>query len=133
MPARYPRGQGRNAIKRQEVKNSFRAAENSYRRLRDTLTNEDDYEKAGEFYINEMRMKRKQFALSGGLTNRAKSIFNRFYELSCGYGERPKRVVFNALLIILLFSFFFCLMDGIRKKGTAQATFLILTTSISLL
>ncbi len=94
-------------------------AESTYRRLKFTHTNEGDYTKSGEFYIHEMRMKRERYSLEKKTELRAwwKLFWNWFYNVSCGYGERPKRVVANALLVIVVFAMIYYLGEGITKGG----------------
>jgi len=107
------------ATKREEKVQALLKAESTYRRLKHTHTNEGDYTKSGEFYIHEMRMKRKRYSLEKKTEIRAwwNLFWNWFYNLTCGYGERPKRVVFNALLIIVVFSLFYCSFGAIEKAG----------------
>jgi uncharacterized protein YjbI with pentapeptide repeats len=105
--------------KREEKLLALLKAERTYRRLKHSHTNEGDYTKSGEFYIHEMRMKRERYSLEKGTELRAwwKLFWNWFYNISCGYGERPKRVVFNALLVIVTFTLLYYAGEGIGKDG----------------
>ena len=95
---------------------SLLRAESTYRRLKHSHTNEGDYNKAGEFHIHEMRMKNHRYRLQDGASVKWKLFWNIFYNISCGYGERPKRLVLNALLIILLFTGLYYASDGVAKS-----------------
>ena len=103
--------------KKEEKIKGFVRAESTYRRIKHSLTNEGDYEMAGEFYIQEMRMKRKRYWHSATLRDRWKFFWNLFYSFTSGYGERPKRLVVNALLIIFIFSLLYYASGGIAKGG----------------
>jgi len=105
------------------IKDRIRAllrAESTYRRLKHTHTNEGDYNKAGEFYIHEMRMKNSRYRLQNGLAAKWELFWNSFFNISCGYGERPKRLILNAVLIILLFAGLFHAFDGVGKSNDAD-------------
>ena len=98
-------------------------AESTYRRLKHTHTNEGDYNRAGEFHIHEMRMKHHRYRLQQGASVKWKLFWNSFYNISCGYGERPKQLVLNALLIILLFTGLFHASDGVAHSNSDDAEF----------
>ena len=95
-------------------------AESTYRRLKHTLANEGDYEKAGHFYIYEMLMKRKRYKNTKGFGARWNQFWNWFYSITCGYGERPKRVVFNGVVIILIFAIIYTTFDAVEKAGEEE-------------
>ena len=97
-------------------------AERTYRRLKHTHTNEGDYTKSGEFYIHEMRMKRNRYSVERKTEIRAwwKLFWNWFYNITCGYGERPKRVVFNAFVVIITFTLLYYFGEGIGKGGDEE-------------
>jgi len=104
---------------REKKKQALLKAESTYRRLKHTHTNEGDYTKSGEFYIHEMRMKRKRYSLEKKTEIRAwwNLFWNLFYNLTCGYGERPKRVVLIALAVIIAFTLLYYAGSGIGKDG----------------
>ena len=85
-----------------KLKDSFKKAEGTYRRLKHTLTNEGAYEKAGEFYINEMRMKRRVMRFEDGWNSRFRRLVDWLFSLLAGYGERPSRILFWWGFVILL-------------------------------
>lgn len=99
---------------------AYKKAESTYRRIKHSLANEGAYEKAGEFYIHEMRMKRERYAVTTGALAKWNYLWNILYSWTCGYGERPKRVFLNAFIIILIFSFLYAGFDGIQKSGVAD-------------
>jgi len=95
----------------------FKKAESTYRRIKHSLANEGDYEKAGEFYIHEMRMKKKRYYNGEGFISRWNYFWNVLYSWTCGYGERPKRVFLNAFIMIIIFTLLYYSADGIAKDG----------------
>jgi len=116
--------------------NRMKRVENVYRSIKQSLEAEGDYEKAGEFYINEMHMKRMRYwtlfreeqdgeELSPRETK--ETVPQRFYNFwrwlknsviwsVTGYGERPLRTILTALFIILFFATFFGIMDAVDGK-----------------
>jgi len=130
----------RNVWKYDKV-NRLKRVENVYRSIKQSLENEGDYEKAGEFYINEMYMKRVRYwkrfrkekkeeeGTEPGLsTEPGEKEEERFYYfwrwlknlviwLVTGYGEKPLRTVLTALFVILLFAGFYGVMDAVDGKG----------------
>jgi len=96
---------------------AYKTAEGTYRRIKHSLANEGHYEKAGEFYIHEMRMKKERYSHDQGLNAKWNYFWNVLYSWTTGYGERPKRVFLNAFLIILIFALLYAAFDGITKAG----------------
>ena len=92
-------------------------AEGTYRLIKHSLHNEGEYEKAGGFYIHEMKMKRKRYWYTKGWNAKWNFFWNWFYSITCGYSERPKRLVFNALIIILIFTTIYYNNEAIGKGG----------------
>lgn len=103
--------------KKEEKIKALQNAEGTYRRIKHSLQNEGEYEKASGFYIHEMKMKRKRYWHTMGLIAKWNFFWNWFYAISCGYSERPKRVVINALIIILFFSTIYYSFDAMGKDG----------------
>ena len=99
----------------EEKGEAYKKAESTYRRIKHSLANEGDYEKAGEFYIHEMRMKRMRYQCSIGFLAKWNYFWNILYSWTCGYGERPKRVFLNALLMIIVFTLLYYAGSGISK------------------
>lgn len=100
---------------------NYQNIENVYRNIKLSLQNEGNYDDAGEFYFNEMLMKRK------GLFHKSKEekkiikkinyffswLLSHFYSKLCGYGEKPLRVVASWIVIILLFGGFYLITNSI--------------------
>lgn len=88
----------------EEKNDYYQQAEEIYRNLRKITEADGLFETAGWFFQKEMKMRRKQMP---------KYSFRRFMsklvEFSCGYGERPLRIVLISALVIILFSFIFFL------------------------
>jgi uncharacterized protein YjbI with pentapeptide repeats len=96
---------------------AFKKAESTYRRIKHSLANEGSYERAGEFYIHEMRMKKERYAITQGAIAKWNFLWNILYSWTCGYGERPKRVFLNAFLVIFIFSLLYTGFNGIQKSS----------------
>jgi hypothetical protein len=92
----------------------YKDAEGSYRRIKHSLSNEGDYEKAGEFYIREMRMKRKRYKEQ----KRYRTwIALWIYALTTGYGEKWRNVVMTALAIVLIYAVAYYAVGAISPTG----------------
>ena len=86
----------------QEKLDYYQQAEEIYRNLRRTCESDGLFETAGSFFQKEMKMRRKQMPLYS-----LKRLISKIVEFSCGYGERPFRIVVISALVILLFTFIF--------------------------
>lgn len=80
----------------------YQQSEEIYRNLRLTTESDGLFETAGVFFQKEMRMRRMQMPQFS-----TKRLISKIVEFSCGYGERPLRIVLISALVILLFSFIF--------------------------
>ena len=80
----------------------YQQAEEIYRNLRRTCESDGLFETAGNFFQKEMKMRRKQMPLYS-----SKRVISKLVEFSCGYGERPLRIVIISILVILIFAFIF--------------------------
>lgn len=70
-----------------------------YRLLRQSCQRYGDHFTAGEFFYQEMDCMRKQ---KKGVQ---KFIWYFIYKKACGYGERPRMVIWTSALIIIIFAF----------------------------
>ena len=73
-------------------------ATNAYRHLKQWHTEKGMYDLASEFYFREMTAKRKTITWRPHLFPR---LWSEFVAFTCGYGERPLRVVIWAASVIL--------------------------------
>ena len=80
----------------------YQQSEEIYRNLRRTCESDGLFETAGWFFQKEMKMRRKQMPLFS-----AKRFISKLVEFSCGYGERPLRIVILSAMVILLFTCIF--------------------------
>lgn len=90
------------ASSHEEKMDYYQQAEEIYRNLRKIMEADGLFETAGWFFQKEMKMRRKQmprFSL--------KRFISKIVEFSCGYGERPLRIITLSVLVILFFSFIF--------------------------
>ncbi len=99
------------AKSREEMIDYYQQAEEIYRSLRRTMEADGLFETAGLFFQKEMKMRRKQMPAYS-----LKRLLSKIVEISCGYGERPLRIVSISMLVILLFSFLF-FFSGISYLG----------------
>jgi len=106
--------QEKNAKKAKSKKEAFdyyQQAEEIYRNLRRTTEADGLFETAGFFFQKEMKMRRKQMPEYS-----LKRIISKIVEVSCGYGERPLRIIAISLVVILCFSLLF-FFSGINYLG----------------
>jgi len=89
----------------------YQQAEEIYRNLRRTTEADGLFETAGFFFQKEMRMRRKQMPKYS-----LKRVISKIVEISCGYGERPLRIIAISLAVIICFSFLF-FFSGINYSG----------------
>lgn len=107
--------QAREAKSVEEQIEYYQQAEEIYRNLRKTTEEDGLFETAGYFFQKEMQMRRKklpQFSF--------RRIFSKIVDFSCGYGERPLRIILLTSIVILIFAciFFF---SGIFYNDTLNA------------
>jgi len=94
--------------------NGYKDAEGTYRRIKHSLNNEGDYEKAGEFYIREMRMKRKRYREQHRLL---KWLAFWLSAVVTGYGEKWRNVVMSAFAIVLIYAVAYYAVGAISPDG----------------
>lgn len=89
----------------------FREAEEVYRLLRRVSEDRGQFENAGRFFHHEMIMRRRH-------TPRAslQHWVSKFVDLTCGYGEKPVRLVFASLVFITVFALLYGLI-GVQDGG----------------
>ncbi len=86
-------------------------AEEVYRNLRRVLENEGLFEQAGYFFRREMVMRRYQMPYYS-----VRRFISRMVDLFCGYGERPLRIMFFSVFLILGFAVAYFL-NGVNDGG----------------
>jgi len=89
----------------------YQQSEEIYRNLRRTCESDGLFETAGWFFQKEMKMRRKQMPLLS-----SKRFISKLVDFSCGYGERPLRIVILSAMVILLFTGIF-FMTGLNYSG----------------
>lgn len=89
----------------------YQQSEEIYRNLRRTCESDGLFETAGRFFQKEMKMRRKQMPLFS-----TKRFISKLVDFSCGYGERPLRIVVLSAMVILLFTSIF-FMTGLNSSG----------------
>jgi Ion channel/Pentapeptide repeats (8 copies) len=105
------------------AKDYYEQAEEVYRNLRMITEKQGLFEQAGQFFQNEMAMRRMQMPLFS-----IRRLISKFVDLFCGYGERPSRVVAFTLVVIGVFSLLF-FYSGIQSAGQTIAFDSSLTVS----
>ncbi len=87
-------------------------AEENYCKAKLAYTEAGDYEDAGAMYYEEMLMKR-MLMKKGSL----KRIASFFYDLLCGYGEKPKNIVISWIVVVIFFAIIYFVTDGLIYCG----------------
>jgi len=91
-----------------------------YRKLKQAHQRYGDYGKAGEFYYREMECKKKELRTKGFSLDWFKSFCYSFLKHSCGYGEKPLRVLRNWLILIFGFAIAYFFSKSISFSGTSM-------------
>ena len=99
------------AINKEERIDLYQQSEEIYRNLRSTCEADGLFETAGKFFQKEMKMRRKQMPLFS-----SKRFISKLVDFSCGYGERPLRIIILSAMVILLFTSIF-FMTGLDDSG----------------
>jgi len=89
----------------------YQQSEEIYRNLRSTCEADGLFETAGKFFQKEMKMRRKQMPLFS-----TKRFISKLVDFSCGYGERPLRIIILSAIVILLFAGIF-FITGLNNSG----------------
>ena len=89
----------------------YQQSEEIYRNLRSTCESDGLFETAGWFFQKEMKMRRKQMPMFS-----TKRFISKLVDFSCGYGERPLRIVILSAIVILLFTCIF-FITGLNASG----------------
>jgi uncharacterized protein YjbI with pentapeptide repeats len=90
----------------------FRKAEDVYRTMKLILMARGDYRTAGDFYFNEMIMRRKKNYYE---RNIGEWLTSHVYSKLCGYGERAGRVIAASSAIVLFFAILYYLNQALIK------------------
>lgn len=91
----------------------YQQAEEIYRNLRKITEADGLFETAGYFFQKEMQMRRKKmpkFSL--------RRIISKIVDVSCGYGERPTRIILISIFLILFFAFIYFLTGLQNSNGS---------------
>jgi hypothetical protein len=89
----------------------YRLSEEIYRGLVNTSKQLGLYHLMGDFLYKELVMRRYQMPLFS-----AERLLSKMFDLLCGYGERPKRVIIFSFLVIIFCSLLFFTV-GIEFSG----------------
>ena len=90
--------QAKKETNRDKKRELLQEATNAYRHLKQWHTEKGMYDLASEFYFREMTAARKTLTWRPHLFPR---LWSEFVAFTCGYGERPLRVVIWAASVIL--------------------------------
>lgn len=88
--------------------NDANIAADSYNRIKKSLKEEGDYEKAGKFYIKEMDLKREVYWID----NKLMWLFLSVLSITTNYGESIRRLVFSYFGLIMIFSILYMFIYG---------------------
>jgi hypothetical protein len=95
--------------------------ETTYLKARNSAQATGDNKAASEFFIREYGYRRNQYTeiiRSSGLRDPLASMragwrwfTNWFFDVTCGYGERPSKVVVASTMVVLLYGLIYWLLD----------------------
>ena len=92
----------------------FKKAEDVYRNIKLNLMAGGDYKTAGEFYFNEMIMRRKR---SFRERNFLEWFISHVTSKLCGYGERANRVIAGSLVIVFFLALLYFISQAVVKQA----------------
>ncbi|MBU7028632.1 MAG: pentapeptide repeat-containing protein [Theionarchaea archaeon] len=81
-----------------EREESYDEASQIYRNLKNYFRNEGIYEKSGHYYYREKVVEKKIYRQK----NKGKYFGSLLLDLLCGYGEKPGRIIYSALTVIII-------------------------------
>ena len=84
------------------AKDQHEQAEEIYRNLRKSTESRGQFETAGHFFYKEMIMRRRQMQRWS-----SQWLFSKLVDYFCGYGEKPMRVVFFSIIVIMISAVFY--------------------------
>lgn len=87
------------------------SSEDSYRALKNYFLSHGMYNDVGWASFKEKTMERLILKKSGDLHY----IPSLFMSITCGYGEKPYRIVISAMLTVLAFAFFYSILGSVRS------------------
>jgi hypothetical protein len=76
----------------------FEEASQIYRNLKNYFRNEGIYERSGHYYYREKVVEKKIYKQE----NKGKYLGSLLLDLLCGYGEKPGRIIYSALTVIII-------------------------------
>ena len=103
-----------------------------YRKLKQAHQRHGDYAKAGEFFYREMECKNKALKEKKLSLDWFKSFVYSFLKYSCGYGEKPERVIFVSLLTVFIAALFFVFNGIVIGEYTAGERIIDYKLTVSL-
>ncbi|MBU7028423.1 MAG: pentapeptide repeat-containing protein [Theionarchaea archaeon] len=95
----------------------FRSLEIIYRNLKQKMQRDGNYSQAGEFYYQEMEIRRIRTKAKGG------RLWLEFYHCLAGYGEKPVRTLLSSLLTITIFAFFYWFLECLKYPQDIHTVF----------
>lgn len=93
----------------------WEGAEESYCNAKMAYTEAGAYEDAGRMYYEEMVMKRMLMKKSS-----MQRLTSYFYDLLCGYGEKPRNIVICWGVMIVSFALIYLFPSGLAYSGTLE-------------
>ena len=99
---------------------SFKELETIYRNLKQNMQRHGDYSKAGDFHYREMECRKKAMREKRSSLNWFKSFGYSILKYTCGYGEKPERVIGVSLLIVLVVALFFMYNGIAMGENTSE-------------
>jgi hypothetical protein len=126
-----------------ESETSLSDLETTYLKAKTGAGDEGDNKATSEFFLRELRYRRKQYAeialdpweygVKNSLRSGGRWVANRFFDSTCGYGERPSKVIVSSAVIVGLFGILYFLMDvELPNEGWAGPPIYSLQSYVSL-
>lgn len=98
--------------------------ESTYRKAKMGATRAGNNKAASEFFIKEMRYRRRRHRERGDWWKRAA---NKLFDVTAGYGERPRRVLAWSIGAVVAFAFVYATVLGGMVEATGAREYLLLS------
>lgn len=110
---------------------SFKELETIYRDLKQNMQRHGNYSKAGDFFYREMECKKRAMREKRFSPDWLKSYVYSYLKYTCGYGEKPERVILTSILIVFTAAFLFALNGVVIGEYTPEEHIINYNLSLS--
>jgi len=92
-------------------------AEENYCKAKMAYTEAGVYDDSGNMYYKEMLMKRMRMKKTS-----LKRFTSYMQDLICGYGEKPRNIIFSWIIVIVFFAIIYLFSNGLIYQGSSNVS-----------